>query len=311
MILGLTKGGTYEVLKDDTDIYPIRSSYDYFVIECSSYAKGPVYTIVRSKDITQIPEELRIELTVNFVNPICGRDHIHGLKMEYDIDTYRALYSVISNLYQYDLYNAYMAEMMYELDINEEIIIEELRIFHKKDDKSHILTFHYYYDAPCNLLDKFLKSAKLNLHTNKIMKGEAYLVFDKHGMYYPSETIPEDAKYVGVYMSGSQSLYLLSYKKYKRMNRLDYTEISIGRREDRITEDCYEHVLGFGERHMCFQLMLTIPQYILLYTKLQSPDIMIFVSITIDGKEYLISADPKEIENGFSLFKIIDELTKI
>lgn len=311
MILGLTKNGTYEVLKDDVDIYPIRTSYDYFAINCSSYAKGPVYTIVRSKDITQIPEELRVELTLNFINPICGRDNIHGLKMEYDIDTYRALYSIISNLYQYDMYNAYMSEIMYDLDINEEIIIEDLRIYHKKDERSHTLSFHYYYDTPCNLLDQFLKDAKMNLYTNKIMKGETYLIFDKNGMYYTSGIIPKDAKYIGIYMSGSQSFYLLSYKKYMRMNRLDYAEISIGRRDERLMEDCYEHVLDFGERHACYELMLVIPQYILLYTKLVTPDLMIFMSITIDGKEYLISADAKEIKRGFSLFKIIEELTKL
>ena len=311
MLVGLSKDGTYTVLKDDEGLYNHRSRYEYCVVDCSSFAKGPIHTIVRSKDIRPIPDELQVNITLNMLNPMCGRDNIHGLKMEYDIDSLTALYSVVTNLYQYDLYNMYMNELGYEFEMNEEIIVEEIKIYYKKNEKSNTLVFHYYYDAPCDFLDRFLKSVHMNVSTSKVFKSRQYLILDKSGVYYFDDEIPDSARYVGIYVQGSQSFYLVSYKKFKRFEKVSHIEISIGSREEQIEEDCYQHVFGVGSTSDRYEIILVIPQYILLYTQLATPNILVFTSVVINGHQYLISANSKEIKKGFSLFKIIDELTKI
>lgn len=311
MLVGLSKDGTYTVLKDDEGLYNHRSRYEYCVVDCSSFAKGPIHTIVRSKDIRPIPEELKVDITLNMLNPECGRDNIHGLKMEYEIDSLVTLYSVITNLYQYDLYNMYMNELGYELEMNEEIIVEEIKLYYKKNEKSNTLVFHYYYDAPCNFLDRFLKSVHMNVYTSKAFKSYKYLILDKSGVYYFDDEVPDTAKYVGIYMTDSQSFYLMTYKKFLRFQKVSHIEISIGSKEVETEEECYQHVFGVGSTTDRYEIILVIPQYILLYTQLATPNILVFTSVVMNGHQYLISANSKEIKKGFSLFKIIDELTKI
>ena len=313
MLVGLKENGTYEILKIGSDVYNKRSKYKYCIFDCSSYHKGPVHTIVKSKDIHELPEVLRIEITLNFTNPEIGRDFIHGMKMEYDVDSLCTLYSVISNIYQYDLYNTYISEIAYDLDLNEEIIVEDIRIYYKHKNDRHEVVFHYYYDAPCDLLDKFLKSVGMNVCTNKVFGDDEYLILDTNGTWYFDSKVPNTAKYVGIELQYAQSMYLIPYKTYARLSLIDSIDVSIGRASDNIFDDVYTQSFSFYEYQMSYTSLLTIPQYIMMYRQMIEQNILIYVNITMDGdKEYMITANGKDIdEYGFSLFKIIDGITKI
>ena len=74
MLVGLKSDGTYDIMKKGSDVYARRSRYKYCIFECSSYHKGPIHTLVKSKDKPQLAEVLKIELTLNFVNPEIGRE---------------------------------------------------------------------------------------------------------------------------------------------------------------------------------------------------------------------------------------------
>lgn len=313
MLVGLKDDGTYDVMKMGSDIYSKRSKYKYCIFDCSSYNKGPIHTIVKSKDIHELPEVLKIEITLNFTNPEVGRDFIHGLKMEYDVDSLCTLYSIISNIYQYELYNIYISEIAYDLDLNEEIIIEDIRLFYKQKNDKYEITFHYYYDAPCDLLDQFLKSVGMNLSTNKAFGNKEYLILDSNGTWYFDNKVPDSAKYVGVHLQYANSFYLVSYKSFCRMNLIKSIDVSIGRKNDNIFNERYNQIFSFYEYNMSYTSLLIIPQYVLLYRQLIDKDIVAYISIIFDNdEEYSITAESKEIdEYGISLFKIIDNLTKI
>lgn len=97
------------------------------------------------------------------------------------------------------------------------------------------------------------------------------------------------------------------------MNLIKSIDVSIGRKNDNIFNERYNQIFSFYEYNMSYTSLLIIPQYVLLYRQLIDKDIVAYISIIFDNdEEYSITAESKEIdEYGISLFKIIDNLTKI
>jgi len=312
MYVGLMENGKYEILKSDKDIFNNKSRYKLCIFDCSSSLKGPAHVIVKSKDIRYLPDELRIEVTVNIINPNSGLSYIDSVKLDYEIENLSMLYSVVSNIYQYDLFNAYMAEITYDLDIVEyTMMIEDIRIFHTKSNSDTTLTFKYYYDVPCDFLDKFLKSVNMNVVTDKVFKIHQYLILDTDGFWYFAEKVPSTAKYIGISIGGN-TMYFINYKKYKRINKVSTIEVSIGGIGLYEVSE-YDQIFTFYECCLNYSALIVIPQYILLFINFINPNILIYTSITLDdGTEYKLTTSTDELmKYGYSLFSIIDKLTKI
>lgn len=316
MYVGLADDGTYKVFRTENVLYENRHKFKYCIFDCSSNLKGPVHTIVRSSDIRPLPEELMIELTVNVTNPDYPVDKVHGNKFEYDISSLSMLYSVVSNMYQYDAYNAYMIETNYELEMNDCILLEDIRVFYKKNPDSDTLVFHYYYDVTCDYMTKFLKSVNMNVVTSKVFGSKYYLILDKKGNYRFRNHIPSDAEYVGIYVDNSQSFYMLSYKQYRRFEKVESIEVSIAKKIIDVSNNIdysLQQSSSFYELYIPFRALLVIPQYILLHSQYITNDIIVCTEICLDdGESHCITAERDEImRTGFSLFKIIDKLTKL
>ena len=315
MYIGLTSTGEYKIFGTERAMYEEKSKYKYCIFDCSSNLKGPVHAIVKTKDLGRLPEELKIELTINISQTDVAIDKIHSAKMEYDVESLRGMYSIVTNMYQYDLYNAYICETNDEIEMNECILLEDIRIFFRKDQETNTRIFHYFYDAPCDYLTQFLKSVNMNICTGKTFNCKDYLVFDKDGTYRFTNKVQSSAKYVGIYINETQSFYLLTYKQFERFNRVDSMEVSIAKKVIDISNNIdysLDQSSSFWHIGINYEALLVIPQYIMLHSQYVNDNVVICASISIDGEEYNVIAEKHEIESsGFSLFKIIDRLTKL
>lgn len=316
MYIGLVEDGRYEIFAREKDMIEKRSSFKYLVMDISTGIKGPLHTIVRSKDIHSLPESVDVELSIDIDRKDSPINQVGSSKNHYPINSYSMLYAIIANIYQYDCYNAFIAEEAYEMDIGDVLMIGDIRIkYNINHDES--LHFHYYYDVECDFYDQFIKSLNLQLYTSKAFEDDEYIEFDKNGMWFTTDKISNNAKYVGVYIAGTKSFYIISKKLFDRLDSVENAELSLGYTEyDNLgnAELCQLATFAImGGRDLILPYLLFIPQYVLLYSYYLNGGMYGVLNILTDsGKEFVIECTDYELSKyGFSLFKIIKSVTKI
>lgn len=316
MYIGMNDNGRYDVFKTETQMMEKRSQYKYLVMDISTGIKGPLHTIVRTRDIRTLPESIDVELTIDIDRKDTPIAHVGNSSNHFPILSYSTLYAIIANIYQYDSYNAFIAEESYEMDIGDTLMIGDVTI-HYNVNSDESLRFHYYYDVECDFYERFIKSLKLELVTTKIFGDNQYIEFDKNGYWFGTEKISDDAKYVGIYIYGTKSFYIVTKKIFDRLDKVVCAELSLGHTNyDRLGNTDIEQLCTFaimGGRDYILPYLLFIPQYVLLYANYLNGGLYGVLSITIDsGQELQIECSDYELSKyGFSLFKIIKSVTKL
>ena len=319
MYIGLDSYGNYDIFKNEKEMTSQRNKYKYCIFDCSSTLKGPLHTIVKSQDIKSLPESLKVEITISEQDPECKPTKIFSKKMEFEVQSLTELYTIVTNCYMYEDFNSYVGESSYEFG-GYSLQIDEIKIYYQKSESSDTQVFHYYYDTPCDFMSRFFKSISINTATFKAFKEE-FLILDKNGHYYFTDEIPDKFEYIGIHIERSHGFYLLSYKKFKRFDKIDMIEVSIGNRDYSLKENDYVITesmqfyisnAGLNYYNDFYRGLLYVPQYIILHYDLLDSSTIVSINVTIDDSSINVIADYKDIqERGISLFKIIDAVTKI
>lgn len=316
MYIGLRDNGTYKVFQREDDMIENRSEFKYLVMDISTGIKGPLHTIVRSKDIHNLPDSIDTEITIDIDRKDSPIDHVGNSKNHYPIKSYSTLYAIIANIYQYDRYNSFIAEESYEMGIGDTIMIGDIKIsYNISYDES--IRFHYYYDVSCDFYEQFIKRLNLQLFTTKVFGDDAYIEFDKHGHWYTTDKVSDNTKCVGVYIDGTKSFYIISKKFFDRIDMVDGGELSLGYTEyDNLGNPDLMQLCTFaimGGRDFILPYLLFIPQYVLLYDYYLNGGLYGLLNISLEnGQEFTVECTDYEMSKyGFSLFKIIKSVTKI
>ena len=315
MYIGLEENGRYTVFPREKDMILERSKFKYLVMDISTEIKGPLCTIVKSKDIHSLPESIDIEITIDLDRKDSPIDHIGSSKNHYPVRSYSTLYAIIANIYQYDKYNAFISEESYEMDIGDTITIGDIKIRYNVSSEESI-RFHYYYDVSCDFYEKFINQLNLQLYTTKVFGDASYIEFDKNGYWYTTDKISNNAKYVGMYIDGTKSFYIVSKKFFDRIEYVDSGELSLAHIDyDNLGNSELVQLCTFaimGGRDFILPYILFIPQYVLLYGYYLNGGLYGLLNITVNGKEFEIECTDYEMSKyGFSLFKIIKSVTKL
>lgn len=316
MYIGLNENGTYKVFQREGDMIENRSGYKYLIMDISTGIKGPLHTIVKSKDIHSLPESIDTEITIDIDRMDSPIDHVGSSKNHYPIRSYSTLYAIIANIYQYDRYNSFISEESYEMGIGDTIMIGDIKLKYNISYEESI-QFHYYYDVSCDFYEQFIRRMNLQLCTTKVFGDAEYIEFDKNGSWYSTDKISDEAKYVGVYIDGTKSFYIISKKLFDRIDNVENGELSLGYTEyDDLGSPDLVQLCTFaimGGRDFIFPYLLFIPQYVLLYSHYLNGGLYGLLNILLDdGREYTVECTDYEMTKyGFSLFKIIKSVTKI
>ena len=315
MYIGLEESGKYVMYTREKDMILDRQKYKYLVMDISTGIKGPLHTIVKSKDIHSLPDSIDTEITIDLDRKDSPIDHVGVSKNHYPVKSYSTLYAIIANIYQYDKYNAFIAEESYEMGIGDTITIGDIKIRYNISSEESIY-FHYYYDVSCDFYERFIKQLNLRLYTTKVFGDCSYIEFDKNGYWYTTDKISNNTKYVGMYIHGTKSFYILSKKLFERIEMVDGGELSLGHVEyDNLGNADLVQLCTFaimGGRDFILPYLLFIPQYVLLYGYYLNGGLYGLLNVTSNGKDYEIECTDYEMSKyGFSLFKIIKSVTKI
>lgn len=327
MYIGLKLDGTFESFKNEAHLLENSSQFEYLIFDCSSKLKGPLHTIVKKKNLHSFPDSINVKLKVDYQVPELPWNESNEYDMDIDISTSTELFTVASMCHQYEAFNSFMTEMIdYHSDnIGSEmdILIKEIEITYPVDHKNRIDKFRYDYTISCKLLRKFLNDHYMNMCCDNFLKRK-YLIF-KGSDYYLSSHIPNDYDYIGIGIAKAECFYLLSKKKYERIEKIRSIEVDIGVEE-------FSTYSGELECHPTLEFMMTdtsniiesmlfIPQFLLIkitlpfehFTAYRS-SFKHYLKLSIDCKDglvYNVFATDKEIRDGVSLFKIINAITKI
>lgn len=316
MYIGLNENGTYKIYQREDDMLSNRSEFKYLVMDISTGIKGPLHTIVKSKSMPNLPDSIDTEITIDIDRQDSPINHVGSSKNHYPVKSYSTLYAIVANIYQYDRYNAFVSEESYELGIGDTIMIGDIRIKYNFNSEES-LSFHYYYDISCDFYEQFIRNLNLQLSTTKVFGDDNYIEFDKDGHWYTTDKISDRAKYVGVYLDGTKSFYILSKKFFDRIDIVNGGELSLGYTEyDNFGNPDLVQLCTFaimGGRDFILPYLLFIPQYVLLYAYYLEGGLYGLLNISLeDGREYTVECTDYELSKyGFSLFKIIKSVTKI
>lgn len=316
MFVGLDEYGKYKIYKSSEVLVKNKDKFKYCVFDCSTELKGPLHTLVKSCDIVASPEVVKVDVTMSYVGADIPWKDTFNKVYEYKIGSKSELYALASMMYQYEAFNLFMYDHLTEC--TEEIDITELKLYCQKSASKEetVDILHYYYDCPCSFLKDFLKVHGMNVSTWKVLKNK-FLCLMSNGEYVISKTIPENTKYVGVPVMAAESFYIISYKKFFRFHHITDIEFAIcannydyilNGSDSTILVDFY---LGGGISSL-YSGMLFIPQFVLMQREFRdNKDIDISINITCNDVNFDVYATKYDVAKGISLFKIIDNITKI
>lgn len=327
MYIGLRLDGTFESFKNETSLLENSSQFEYLIFDCSSKLKGPLHTIVKKKNLHSFPDSINVKLKVDYHVPELPWNESNEYDMDIDILTSTELFTVASMCYQYESFNSFMTEMIdYHSDnIGSEmdILIKEIEITYPVDHKNRIDKFRYDYTISCKLLRKFLNDHYMQMSCDSFMKNR-YLIL-KGNSFYLTDVIPNDYDYIGISIQKAECFYLISKKKYERIEKIRSIEVEIGIEEfstHTFEIECHETLeFMMTDTMNIIESMLFIPQFLLIkitlpfekHTPAQN-SVKHYLKLSIDCKDglvYNVFATDSEIRDGISLFKIINAITKI
>ena len=312
MYLALRYDGSYKNYKSINKLYDDINNTEYVIIDNSTSLKGPLYTMVEASKLTLKYHEIEVIIKVQYNCIDCPFSDYSLVKSLIEVDSIEKYYSIYPLIHQLLNYNFFINDCMSEAP---SITINEIYL---KSDKFTIeLNIDMYGENKFRRV--FKKLNMLTCVSKAIDDGYLIMSNDKWSI---SNDVPDSFDYIGIPVRGSESLYILNKKDFKRFNSIQ--AISIKMNDSSIYDDSafYEVILNdrdgseVFEYECCslddiFQTCVYFPQLLSLEYYVYGNNVSLDVLIETDTINYQLMITEKEAIDGICIFDIINKLLKI
>lgn len=318
MNIGLLEDNSVKFYKNDKKMIKDIPNIKYVLLDISTALKGPIYTLIRAKDIPITQEELdlcKVKLNVTYVDSDAPFENSGSLVSEIPIKNISNRFSIYPLLEEFYYFNFIKESFLY---IDNFINVYGVSVFIKENeieiDNEETEEDEIY---------KIFKDLKLKTFLQEITDGKCIIISDKKWYFVKNKNIPKVFDYI-IYNTGRESAYLLSYKEYLRLKSIENIEIKMRfnfNQEDEYMEIIYDDENYTGLLLDCDNkisikdiddildsLFLFFPQAIQLERIIYGIGISLEIEIETKFKNYKLSITEKEVGDGLCLFKIINKL---
>ena len=304
------------VLKEDKTVSKNNNTKDInkkFLIDISTKMKGPVYTISNSLP-TDTLSSFKIGLELNYSVEDCPYSDITNISYQIEINSIEKIFSIYPLIQQMISYNFYCDN--FDI-ITKRIAITAINIESSKLD----MTIEEYDD------DRVIKKAFNRIGLVTDVAGFMYnrfLVLTKDNHWYFTKEIPKSFHRIGIPIIGTESLYLLNKKQYRRLSSIVELNITLGYNGEEAcsisySTDYYDfsiletNYLECRTLESILETCLFFPQMISMEKVVYDKVSEIEINIVLDsGASYTIHIDEKEAEeHSIELFNILNKLIEL
>lgn len=283
-----------------------------FLIDISTKMKGPVYTISDNLP-TDTLSSFKIGLELIYSVEDCPYSDITNIHYQIEINSIEKFFSIYPLIQQMIVYNFYCD--------NFDIISKRISITRIEIESTKLGIIIEEYDDDTVIKKAFARIGMVTI-VHKIMLNK-FLILTKDNRWYISKEIPSSFHRIGIPIIGTESLYLLSKKQYKRLLKIVELDITMGYNEEETGEidystDYYDFSILEMNHIVCHKLesiletCLFFPQMISMEKAVYGKVSEINISVILDSDaSYTIHINEKEAERSIDLFNILNKLVEL
>lgn len=313
MHIGLMKDNSYKIFEKDKEIKKDNQNLKYLIVDISTKLKGPLHTLVKGNKLNlDNLEDMIMEMEVYYDTASFDdypSSNYHSFPQKYVLDSIGRKYNLNPLILQYVNFNEYHDNFLVANYITIGNILLDNKIINGDSDDMNF--------------SRTLENLNLMTHV-KSLKGNHIIL--ANNVWHIDKKIPKKFDYILYNLEEIESLYLLSYKQYKRFCKVDQSNIELyylwndteefeslimnnKASSEGLEPDNYKILNGIKE---LLESFIYFPQFSILERAVNNTEVVLKIYIT-KGKDIIRLTISKEEFSTIpiSLFSIYNTLLKI